>query len=336
MEYQDYYAVLGVPRSASEKEIRSAYRKLARKYHPDVNAGDKANEEKFKEINEAYEVLSDPEKRKRYDELGSRWREYEHWQQAGQPGSRGRPFDWGRYATAAGRGNGQTGYRQINEEELHDIFGEDIGFSDFFETFFGGGRAGGANSGRTRGRSRRGSDLETVIDVTLEEAYSGADRLITIESPEGKSRLNVRIPPGVDNGSRIRIAGKGNPGSAGGDSGDLYLVVSLKPHRRFERRGEDLHVKTQVSFTDLILGGEERIEKLDGKRLALKIPPGAHDGRTFILRGQGMPVLGDPSRHGDLHVEVHALMPGHVSGRQRELIEEFAELSMTRKTVRSS
>ena len=333
MEYQDYYAILGVPKTANEKEIRSAYRKLARKYHPDVNSGDKENEEKFKQLSEAYEVLSDPEKRKKYDQLGSRWREYEQWQQAGQPAGRtsgrgrgqAQPFDWSDFVSdRAGSGNGGTRYRAVNEEELQEIFGEDIGFSAFFETFFGG-RGPRQRAQPQRGSPRKGRDLESQIEVTLEDAYSGADRLISIEGIDGTQRLRVKIPPGVDTGSRIRIAGRGNPGQGGAQPGDLYLVVQVQPHHRFERRGRDLFTKRQLPFTTLILGGEEHFEKPDGKRLALKIPAGSQDGRVFVLRGQGMPSLNDPSRRGDLQVEVHARLPVHLTDHQRGLIADFAK-----------
>ncbi len=329
MEFQDYYATLGVPKNASEKDIRAAYRKLARQYHPDVNPGNKDAEERFKQINEAYEVLSDPEKRKQYDELGARWREYEQWQRvqqtAGAAGAQGQPFDWGFFG-AAGAGGPRYEYRTVDADDMRDLFGDEDPFSDFFQTFFGRGRAGAAAGGTRRTpRPRAGGDLEQPVEVTLEEAYRGTTRLFTIQSPDGQTRrIEVRIPPGVDNGSRVRVAGQGSPGQDGGPAGDLYLVVNVLTDPRFERRGDDLYHRLQMPFTAMLLGGEARVPTPDGRTLALSIPAGTQDGRVFRLRGQGMPRLGRPEQRGDLHAEVHARLPERLSGRQRELIEEFA------------
>jgi DnaJ-class molecular chaperone len=320
MEYQDYYAILGVPKTASEQEIRSAYRKLARQHHPDVNPGNKEAEERFKRINEAYEVLSDPEKRKKYDELGPRWWEYEQWQRAQQAaGARGEPFDWEGFADQR-PGGARYEYRTVSEEDLRDLFGEEAPFSDFFETFFGG-RAG------RRPRPRAGADLEHPVEVTLEEAYRGTTRLLTLQTPDGQTRrLEVKIPPGVADGSRVRVAGQGLPGQAGGPAGDLYLVISVRPDPRFERRGDDLHTRIEIPLTALLLGGEARVPTPDGRTLALTIPAETQDGRVFRLRGQGMPRPGRPEQRGDLHAEVHARLPERLSPRQRELLEELARL----------
>lgn len=324
MEFQDYYAVLGVPKNAPDKDICAAYRKLARTYHPDVNPGNKEAEERFKRINEAYEVLSDPEKRKRYDELGERWQDYERWQQAQQAaGTRTGPgdfFTW--FGGQAPPGAGQ-GYREARAEDFRDIFGDEHPFSDFFDAFFGGGRAAGR---RTAG-PRAGQDLEQPVEVALGEAYRGATRLLTIQMPSGQTRrLEVKIPPGVDDGSRVRIAGQGLPGRDGGPPGDLYLVVSVRPDPRFERRGSDLHHRLSVPLATMVLGGEVHVPTPDGRTLALTIPPGTQDGRVFRMRGQGMPRLAATGQRGDLLVEAHVRLPERLTARQRGLVEELAHL----------
>jgi curved DNA-binding protein len=331
MEFQDYYAVLGVPRTADEKQIRTAYRKLARKHHPDVNPGNKEAEERFKLINEAYEVLSDPEKRKKYDELGSRWREYEQWQRAQAAGATQQPFDWGGFAggPAGGPGGGRYEYRTVSEEDLRDMFGDESPFSDFFETFFTarGGPVSGAGPGRSRGgraRPRPGADIEQPIEVSLADAYRGATLQLEMRLPDGQTRrLEVKIPPGVRNGSRIRIAGQGAPGAGGGAPGDLYLVVTVQPDPRFERRGDDLHTEVRAPLRTLLLGGEARVPTPDGRALALTVPAGTPDGRIFRLRKQGMPRLGSPGVRGDLHAAVHVALPERLTPRQRELVEEL-------------
>jgi curved DNA-binding protein len=337
MEFQDYYALLGVPKTASEKEIRSAYRKLARQFHPDVNPGKPEAEAKFKQINEANEVLSDPEKRKKYDQLGARWKEYESWQRAqeaaGARGAQGQPFDWSGFASegAAGRPRGGSSqYRTASPEDLEDLFGESEPFSDFFESFFGGGGGRGPErtqtSGRRAPRPRRGGDLEYPIEISLAEAYKGTTTTLELRMADGQTRrLEVTIPPGVTDGSRIRIAGQGSPGRAGGPSGDLYLVTVIRPDARFQREGDDLRTRVSAPLTTMLLGGEVHVPTPDGRRLALKIPAGTQDGKQFRLRGQGMPQLGQPDRRGDLWAEVHARLPERLTERQRQLLQEFAQ-----------
>jgi DnaJ-class molecular chaperone len=327
MEYQDYYAILGVSKTADEKQIRSAYRKLARKHHPDVNPGDNEAEDRFKAINEAYEVLSDPEKRKKYDQLGAQWKEYEQWERAQKAaGQQARPEDFA-WARGGGPAGARYEYRTVSEEDLRDLFGEEDPFSDFFGTFFGRERAG-AGTRRAQPRARTGQDIEQPIEITLEEAYRGTTRVLSFEMADGKTRrIEAKIPPGVDNGSRVRLAGQGIPGgTSGGPAGDLYLVVSVRPDPRFERRGDHLFHRLNVPLTTLLLGGETRVGTLDGRSLALTIPQGTQDGRVFVLRGQGMPRLGRANQRGDLHVEVHARLPKSLSPRQRELLEELARL----------
>lgn len=331
MEFQDYYSVLGVPKTATEKEIRSAYRKLARKHHPDVNPGNAEAEERFKQINEAYEVLSDAEKRTKYDELGSRWREYEQAQRAGASGDGrggGAPFDWSDFGARAGPGDGvRYEYRSTGDDDLRDLFGDESPFSDFFETFFassGGGAPPRGAAGRRAPRPRAGSDIEYPLEVALADAYKGTTVTLALQGEDGATkRIEVKIPPGVRTGSRIRVAGKGGQGNAGGKAGDLFLVVSLAREPRFELRGDDLYTKIRVPFTTLLLGGEAHVTTPDGRTLALSIPAHTQDGRSFRLRGQGMPRLGKAPAKGDLHAEVHAELPTHLSERERELLEEY-------------
>jgi len=330
MEYKDYYQVLGLNRNASQEEVRSAFRRLARQYHPDVNPGNKEAEAKFKEINEAYEVLSDPEKRKRYDELGSRWKDYERWQAQQGAAGRQQPFDWGQFGygqAPPGAGGARYQYRTMTPEEMEELFGGTGGaFSDFFQTFFGG--RPGAPRGRAERAARAGADLESIVDVSLAEAQQGTTRLLQLQLAGGQTkRVEAKIPPGVETGTRVRIAGQGSPGIRGGPPGDLFLVVNVLPDPRFERRHADLYTKVRVPFTVAILGGEARVPTLSGRTLALSIPPGTQDGRSFRLRGQGMPHLDAPDRRGDLYVEVHVTLPEHPSPRERELLEELARLT---------
>ncbi len=272
MDFKDYYATLGVPKAASAKEVKQAFRKLARKYHPDVNPGDKSAEMKFKEINEAYEVIGDPEKRKKYDELGSNWKMYEQAQRSGGAAPGGfDPSQWG-FGGAGGAGGGQGTYRTMTADEMRDLFGNEDPFSDFFHAFFSGGepqmrgRAGRAGSRTTSGR--QGRDVEHPIDLSLEDAYRGTMRRLAL-THDGQSRtVDVRIPAGVGEGSRVRVSGEGEQGAGGGASGDLYLRVHLTPDSRFERKGPDLHSKVRVPVTTAVLGGEAEVPNLGGKPLS--------------------------------------------------------------------
>ncbi|MEA2609302.1 MAG: curved DNA-binding protein [Chloroflexota bacterium] len=325
MEFQDYYAVLGVPKTATVKEIRTAYRKLARQHHPDVNPGNKTAEDRFKQVNEAYEVLSDPEKRKKYDEVGEHWREYEQYQRARESGGAAQPFDWGA-PSGQGPGGARYEYRTVNDEDLRDMFGDESPFSDFFESMFG--QAGAAQKGRPVGRTPRagarpGVDLEQPVEVSLADAYRGTRLQLEIRSQDGKTRrLEVKIPPGVRTGSRVRIGGQGGPGGGGGAAGDLFLVITVRPDPRFDRRGDDLDVEVKAPLETFLLGGEAHVPTPDGRTLALKIPPGTQDGRAFRLRAQGMPHLGGKGR-GDLHARLHVRLPVRLTRRQQELAREF-------------
>src|SRR5919197_1334747 len=303
MEFKDYYSTLVVAKTASEKEIKQAYRKLARKHHPDVNPGDKAAEAKFKEINEAYEVLGDPAKRKKYDELGANWRMYEQAAAQGGPGGAAGfdPSQFGGWNVHFGEGGGgQGGFRTMTEDEMREMFGDENPFSDFFQTFFGGGR------GRT---ARAGRDVEHELELGLEDAYHGATRRLTLKHDGHSRTVDVRIPPGVGEGSRVRVAGEGEHGSGGAQSGDLYLRIRLAPHPQFERKGRDLHTHVPVPLTTAVLGGEAEVQTLGGRPLRLKIPPTTQNGQVFRLKGHGMPAIGKPEEHGDLYQTTDVQLP---------------------------
>lgn len=335
MEYRDYYKVLGVPKNASEADLRSSYRKLARQYHPDVNPGDSQAEARFKEINEAYQVLSDPEKRAKYDQFGGDWERY---QQTGAA----RNEDFGRWFTGAPGG--------VQYEYTAD---DGSGFSDFFRTLFGsaGARRGGVGTAQ-RVRLERGSDLEQDVEISLEEAFHGTTRVLQMQGertcPEcggvgirqsqlcdtcrgrgtvgDNRRIEVRIPAGVYDGSRVRVAGKGEPGVGGAPAGDLYLRVHVRSHDGFEMDGQDARVEVPVDLYTCVLGGEVEVPTPSGRKLALTIPPGTNNGRTFRLRGQGMPIMQNPSKRGDLFATVSVQLPTKLTDEQRELFRRLKEL----------
>jgi DnaJ-class molecular chaperone len=321
MEFKDYYATLGVSKTATDKELKQAYRKLARKFHPDVNPGDKAAEARFKEINEAYEVLGDGEKRRKYDELGANWRQYE------QAGAAGAGFGQGWPPGAGAPGGG--GYRTVTPEEMEDLFGGESPFSDFFTTFFGTAPREGKRGGRGRGRERTGSDLEHPIQLTLDEAFHGTTRRLSLKQGGHTRTIDVRIPAGVRDGARVRVSGEGEAGVGGGKAGDLYLRVELQPHERFERRGNDLHTTASVPVTTAVLGGEARIDTLDGRSLPFRIPPTTQNGQVMRLKGHGMPARGGSDERGDLYVKVHVQTPKSLTPEQREHYEALAKLDVT-------
>jgi curved DNA-binding protein len=309
LDYKDYYNVLGVPRDASENDIRRAYRKLARQHHPDVNPGNAAAEEKFKDVAEAYEVLSDKEKRAKYDRFGQEWQRY---QQAGAPGG----FDWGPWTQGAG--GPQVQYTYATAEDLEGLFGG-AAFSDFFETLFGG--MPGRSSGQRAPAALQGRDIEHPLQVSLQEAYYGATRIL---SKDGR-RLEVRIPPGVETGSKVRLRGEGGTGRDRSSAGDLYLVVEVLPDPRFSRRGSELEATVPVPLVTAVLGGEVSVTTLAGE-VTLKVPPETQNGRRFRLRGKGMPKLKTPSEHGDLYVTVQVRVPTGLTDKERSLFEELRRL----------
>ena len=313
MEYKDYYKILGVDKNADEKEIKKAYRKLAREHHPDVNPGNKEAEARFKEANEAYEVLGDAEKRQKYDRLGANWNAY---QGAGRDPS---GFDWSQWTTAG------AGGPRVNVQygDLNDLFSQGGGgFSEFFQSIFGGMGGPAARGGAYQPRPARGRDAEHPVDVTLEEAFNGTQRVLSIDN----RRIEVKIPAGVRTGSKVRVAGEGYPGAAGGSAGDLFLVVQVLPHAAFERKGDDLQTETPISLYTAVLGGETTVATLTGKA-TLSIPAGTQPGQTFRLRGQGMPHLREPSQRGNLLVKVQVRLPKQLNDRQRQLFQELASLA---------
>jgi curved DNA-binding protein len=302
MEYKDYYKVLGVERGAAAKDIKRAYRKLAVKYHPDKNPGDQKAEDQFKEINEAYEVLGDPTKRARYDQLGS---SYQAWERMG--GRQG-GFDWSQWTNAPGG-------TYVDMGDLGELFGSG-GFSDFFRTIFGGMAA---QSARTSGGRSRGRDLEQHVTISLQEAYSGTTRSMTRDG----RKLEVRIPPGARSGTRVRLAGQGESGAA--SAGDLFLVVDVADAPALEREGDDLRLEVITDLYTAILGGEVEVQTPGGPVL-LRLPRGSQPGQTFRLRGRGMPKLQSATQRGDLYARLKVTLPSSLTPEETELFERLAAL----------
>jgi len=350
VEFKDYYRVLDVARDADEKAIKTAYRKRAKEMHPDVNRDDPQAEERFKDLNEAYEVLSDGDKRKMYDRFGEDWKRY---QDAGVG-----PDDKFRSPGAgAGRATGTQDFGTWFAGNEGDFTFEAAesggGFSDFFNMMFGG-RAGGASTRarQTIHRPRRGEDLEAPTTITLEEAASGTNRRLNVRTPESCSlcdgtgevrgvecprcdgtgrmetnkELEVTIPKGVRTGSRVRISGRGGPGANGGPNGDVYLMIKVLPHQRFERVNDDLVESVSIPLYTAILGGEVRVPTLTGQ-VALTVPAGTQTGSQFRLRGKGMPKVGATDQRGDLLAKAVIEVPTDLTDREREL---FAELQSIR------
>lgn len=308
MEYKDYYRILGISKDASQEEIRKAYRRLARQYHPDVNPGDKSGQERFKEINEAHEVLSDPEKRAKYDRLGASW---QRWQRAGGgPGG----FDWSQW-TATGPGGTRV---WTSSGDLGELFGQDSPFSEFFQSIFGGGTI---PFWQTNVSTRRGRDFEHPMEITLEAAAEGTARVLDL----GGRRIEVKIPAGVKTGSRVRVAGQGREGVAGGARGDLYLRIQVLPHRTFRQEGDNLYCEIPVDLYTSILGGEVRVPTIKGN-VMLTIPPETQNDRTFRLKGQGMRSLSQPNRRGDIYAKVKVVLPTHLSPEEKGLFEELSKI----------
>ena len=310
MQHRDYYSVLGIPRHASEKEIRRAFRRLAHRYHPDKNPGDPAAEERFKEINEAHEVLADPGKRDRYDQVGVQWHQFQR--RSSDPHDL--DFDqWYRRGPTSRR----IDYGTV--DEAADDLG---GFSGFFRSIFGESEPQPALYWRkAQRRPRRGQDIEAQVKLSLEEAFQGTSRVLEVDG----NHLEVRIPPGVKTGSAVRIPGRGGPGSRGGSAGDLLLSVQVLPHPVFVREGDDLHCEARVDLYTALLGGEVQVPTLRGS-VWLKIPPETQSGRCFRLRGQGMPRLLDPKVEGDLLVKVVPVLPEGLSDQEKEAFRELAKL----------
>jgi curved DNA-binding protein len=301
VEYKDYYKVLGVSKQATAQEIKSAYRSLARKHHPDLHPGDKKSEERFKEINEAHEVLGDPGKRKKYDELGANWEEI----------LRNREYA-SQYAAPGAHWQGTDAF---------DL-------NDFFETFFGGGESVAGRRRGARARSGRGDDLVSPVELTLEEAYHGTSRRLQIETgpraQKAPRSVQVKIPRGVTDGSRVRLAGQGGPGVGGGPPGDLYLEVRLRPHRLFRVDGHDLSCELPVRDDEAALGATVDAPTLEG-RVSVKIPPGSQSGSHLRLKEKGVPHLHGAGR-GDLYYTLKIVTPAALTVEEKELIQQLREL----------
>jgi curved DNA-binding protein len=307
---KDYYEVLGVSRSASNDEIKKSYRRLAKQYHPDVNKGDESAEERFKDISEAYNVLSDKEQRKKYDMFG----------QAGMGGQPGPGFDGFNWQSAAGQQGGQYGNADFGD--LGDLF------SDLFE--MGGVRRGGARGGKAQYRQEQnpavnGRHTYADIDVSFEEAISGTDRSISIKRGDKVEKLKVKIPAGVDNGSKVRVSGKGQPGFGGGKSGDLYLRVHVDSNPDFWREGADIYTEIPITIYDSVLGTKIDVPTVSGKPRVMKIPAGTAGGQKFRITGKGAPVLGKRGKTGDQYVIVNIVPPKKLKADEKKAFEALAE-----------
>ncbi|WP_448519192.1 DnaJ C-terminal domain-containing protein [Rhodoflexus sp.] len=308
MEYKDYYKILGVSKNATADEIKKAYRKLAKQYHPDKNPGDKVAEAKFKEITEANEVLSDPEKRKYYDQLGADWAKYSQYG--------GNPEDFmGRQTYRGGRSWRQEEGGGFN---FGDIFGES-GFSDFFRQFFGGAEEAQTSSRRATGM--RGQDYETEIEISLEDAVNGVTRILSVMD----KKLRLKIKPGVADGQTLKLTGHGGESTVpGGTKGDLFVKIKIKPHKLFERKGNDLYYTLPVNSFAAIIGEKVNINVL-GTEVAFPIPKNSDSGKVFRLKGKGMPVYDNPEQRGDLYVTLQIHSPKNISEEDRAIISRLAE-----------
>jgi curved DNA-binding protein len=304
MEYKDYYKILGVDKKASQDEIKKAYRKLAVKYHPDKNPGDKKAEEKFKEVNEANDVLSDAEKRKKYDELGENWQYYQ--QQGANP-----------YGNAGGHQRRGGGRQQSHFYSQ----GDEGSFSDFFESIFGGGGAGFGGS-RQRSMQMKGEDYQAETTITLEEAFQGTSRQLNLEH----QKLNLKLKPGIADGQVLRMKEKGGPGMNGGPAGDLFITIHIQKHQRFTRKGDDLYFDQPLDAFTAILGGKVAVETID-KTLNINIPPGTDSGKVFRLKEMGMPEYSNPKQRGDCYVKMYITVPKNLGEKDRETLAKIASRS---------
>ena len=312
MDYKDYYKALGVDKTATPEQIKKAYRKLARQHHPDVNPNDQGAEHKFKEINEANEVLSDPDKRKKYDQFGADWQHYQQ-QPGGGAGRGGQPgggFDWSQYTQGQG-GQGGGG----------SPFGEGEDFSDFFGSLFG--NMGGSGGGRRAGGARPGAgpDYQAELEMSLEEAYHGGPRTITVN---GKN-LRLTIAPGAADGQSIRLRDQGGPGRQGGPNGALLITLRIRPDARYARTGDDLTQDVPVSIYKALLGGEQTVETLSGP-VKIKLKPETANGTRLRLRGKGFPVYKKEGQFGDLYLRLSLTLPQHLTDPEKELIQQLASL----------
>ena len=317
MEYKDYYKILGVNKTASQDEIKKTYRKLAVKYHPDKNKGDAAAEERFKEISEAYNVLGDPEKRKKYDELGSGWNQYRH--AGGDPSG----FDWSQYARQ--NGGGQT--RHEFQGDFGNFFGGNGGFSDFFQNIFGGGgfAQARARSGAAGFNGFKGQDFRASLGISLEDAFTGTTRSFALNGQQ----LRIKLKPGIENGQTLKLKGKGAPGPQGGPNGDLYLTVEVEENPQFRREGKDLYTTVPVDLYSAILGGKVTIPTLSGP-VNLTLPPQTQNDKVFRLKGKGMPEYGNAAAFGDLYVTIKVELPQQLSAEEEDLFRKLRDLKQSK------
>lgn len=309
MEFKDYYDILGVNKNATQDEIKKAYRKLAMKYHPDRNPNDKSAEEKFKEITEANEVLSDPDKRKKYDTLGANWKQYQ---------TQGQGFEDFFSHFGKGRPSGRTYEFSGN---LGDLFGNLSGFSDFFESFFGSG-ASDFGARPNRRAQRKGADFEATLYITLEDAFHGASKEVLIEGK--KIRLN--IAPGTRDNKKLRLKGLGGKGSHGGEKGDLYLTLKIEKHPYFELNGSDLYYDLFVDLYTAVLGGKKQIRALNGKTVNINIPEGTDNGTTLRLKDLGFRTAENSKTLGDLFVKIKVEIPKVLKPEEKELFKKLAAM----------
>ncbi|MGC9374667.1 MAG: DnaJ C-terminal domain-containing protein [Bacteroidales bacterium] len=309
MDYKDYYKILGVSKNASTNEIKKAYRKLAVKYHPDKNPGNKEAETRFKEISEAYEVLRDPEKRKKYDQLGSNWNQFQ--------GADAGGFDFSQF------GGGRRGKsRTYFSGNMNDLFGDsDSSFSDFFNAFFGG--FGGSSGGfHQQAQQVKGKDLRSELSISLSEAYHGTSRLLNVNG----QKIKINIKPGAYNGQELRIKGKGGKGRNGGADGDIYLNIKVLPEKHYTVHGNDLILKTDVDLYTAVLGGKLNINTLGGK-LNINIPKGTQNGTKLRVKGKGMPIYGKSGTFGDLYLQLNILIPTNLSKKEEELFRQLMKMN---------
>ena len=309
MEFKDYYKTLGVDKSANNEDIKKAYRKLAVKYHPDTNAGNKELESKFKDLNEAYEVLKDPEKRKKYDTLGSSWNNFR------QTGGREADFNWSEWASqprASSRRRASDSYTNFG-----DVFSGG-GVSEFFEKIFGSGFSQKAGFQPT---PKKGEDFQTEVEISLEEAFKGTSRLLSIND----KKIELNIKPGITDSQILKISEKGMPGKNGGKNGDLLIKIIISPHKRVQRKDDDLYVEVTIDLYKAILGGTTKISTF-GDTIKLNIPPESQPGKVLRLNGQGMPHYSNPSTRGDLYINLNVKLPKNLSDKEKEIFKELDNL----------
>lgn len=312
MEFKDYYKVLGVSKTASQDEIKKAYRKLAQQYHPDINKDNPDAENKFKDISEAYEVLKDEEKRRKYDNLGSTYNRHR------QSGGQSHDFNWSDWFEQSQRNKGKRAYQTVG-----DFFSQGGGLSEFFERIFGSGFSskGFTGQGGFRRTPMRGEDLQAEVDISLEEAFKGTQKKITINN----ETIELKIKPGIRDGQELKISQRGAVGRSGGARGDLLLKIHVKEHKNVKRDENDLYVEAEIDMFSAILGGQSKINTFGGK-LKLTIPEGSQPGKTLKLKGQGMPIYNEPDKRGDLYITLKVKLPENLTNKEKELLEEFRKL----------